>query len=92
MANDDDLEEGIQPFSVGNRGTTASQSALTNAANYDLMHQGNLDATTAAFARFRQGTDPRQPFSWCVSSSSVSVQLMLSALVRGHRLISTKVK
>jgi hypothetical protein len=64
MANVDDLDEGIQPFSVGNRGTTASQSALTNVANYVWMHQGNLDATTAEFARFRQGTDPRQPFSW----------------------------
>jgi hypothetical protein len=36
MANVDDLEEGIEPFSVGTRGTTASRSARTNATNYDF--------------------------------------------------------
>jgi hypothetical protein len=36
MANVDDLEEGIEPFSVGNRGTTASRSARTNATKYDF--------------------------------------------------------
>jgi hypothetical protein len=43
MVNVDDLEEGFQPFSIGSRGTAASR----NAANYDLLHQGNLGTTMA---------------------------------------------
>jgi hypothetical protein len=51
--NVDDLGDGIQPLSVGNRGSTASRSASHNAANYDLMNQGNLGATMVNIVYFR---------------------------------------
>jgi hypothetical protein len=53
MANTDDWEASIRPFTVGNRGTTADRSARTNAATYDLMHQRNLGATMADITKFR---------------------------------------
>lgn len=61
---------------IWNKTSSRSASARADAANYDMLHQGNIDATMAditTLLEFQQGRDgPPQPFPSRVSSASVS--------------------
>jgi hypothetical protein len=77
QTNMDDLEEGIQPFSVAYRNPTDTRAAKDNAENYDLLHQGALGATMPDIVQFRETDKVVMP----------TTAIQVSATLRQYRVL-----
>ena len=91
MTDLDDLEDGVQPFSVGYRTPTSARIARTQVGDYDTLLQSNAGATLTDIQQFRDADKVTLPTEVLqVSATLRSYLLVLNVLLGANHVLTVE--